>query len=520
MPENAEQQAPGGEGQAPAAVDEDASGEAAAPDANESSSAPRQPLFRLAAYQADDAEAPDAGTGGAIENPLRPAAMPAGENEAGTNAEAKSDGGKKAGEKKKSDQKKSAGKKAAEPKAKGQKTADSDSTSPKAPSAADSPPPGENSAVEKPAPTEPVATEPAATEPAAAGPAGEGEMTPDPPSLSLPPAPAGVGEAATSGETAAGAAKGPSDEVKRQIRGVLAMRKIQDAFDAIAARVDDYRSQQVQWEVTKKGTEPRPLDYEAMAAEYKLSTGATGLVNAFELAQLPLGRASTREGSVPQVAFGQQLNMLRPMEAFDVVARTQYMFFKTDEVKEHVLKLTGEKPRRQVIDTWKMVQARELARKEAEKLAAEVAKSGKSLSDFFSGTSQREVIKPDAFTWMTQPEVPSFSMLTNFEISNVPGVEMPGNDFMREVFRLRQGEAGAAMNQPHTTAYVVRVTELSPSDEDLWQRFQSTPYASYMGVAQSDQVELYRSWLESIEESAGLKWVRDPDQLREDPDSQ
>ena len=43
------------------------------------------------------------------------------------------------------------------------------------------------------------------------------------------------------------------------------------------------------------------------------------------------------------------------------------------------------------------------------------------------------------------------------ELSQVPGVELPGQEFMEAVSKLKLNEAGTAVNQSHDKVYVVRV---------------------------------------------------------------
>jgi len=88
---------------------------------------------------------------------------------------------------------------------------------------------------------------------------------------------------------------------------------------------------------------------------------------------------------------------------------------------------------------------------------------------------------------------------------------MPGNDFMRAVFDLEEGEIGMAMNRPKTAVYVVRVKESHPLPDILWRCFLDEDYLEYFRVGYTDQIESERAWLDQIKSAAGLRWNREPE---------
>ena len=72
------------------------------------------------------------------------------------------------------------------------------------------------------------------------------------------------------------------------------------------------------------------------------------------------------------------------------------------------------------------------------------------------------------------------------KLSEVEGVDMPGEAFMRTVFGLKKGEIGVAMNQPQTVAYVVKVIEFAPPPRLLMDLFETTSPERYLDVARPD----------------------------------
>jgi hypothetical protein len=54
-----------------------------------------------------------------------------------------------------------------------------------------------------------------------------------------------------------------------------------------------------------------------------------------------------------------------------------------------------------------------------------------------------------------------------YRLSQPDGIDAPGPEFMTEVFKLNDGEVGAALNNDHTIAYVIRVVEHQPPMQEL-----------------------------------------------------
>ena len=80
---------------------------------------------------------------------------------------------------------------------------------------------------------------------------------------------------------------------------------------------------------------------------------------------------------------------------------------------------------------------------------------------------------------------------------------------MREVFSLKKGETGAAMNQPQTVAYVVRTVDSALPMFVLLAEFESSSPDSYAALAQGDMRQTYESWLKELKKQAGLTWAPD-----------
>jgi len=330
--------------------------------------------------------------------------------------------------------------------------------------------------------------------------------------------PAEKPEAAPKDEKAAEPKAGPSEQDKRLIRERIADEKVKVIFDGLRGRMDKYGSAWSKYEDAlikgKTAIEPAPLDFDALAKELGLTAGKTGLISQIDAQGSDIG-SSVIEGREPAwlIAF-TSLSKYRPEMSRDGQGN-YYLFWKTQDERERVPKFDDQGVRDEVLRTWKMIRARSLAMTEADKLAGEARKSDKFLKQTFADRPDLHVIFPEPFSWMTFGNVPLGSAPSAARLSAVPGIDMPGQEFMRAVFDLQPRQVGTALNAPKTAAYVVRVTELSPSENVLWALFEVDNFSTYAPVAQEDQRQIYIAWLDEIKAAVGFKWEKKPEQIVE-----
>jgi hypothetical protein len=316
---------------------------------------------------------------------------------------------------------------------------------------------------------------------------------------------------------------GLSEATKTRIRREIAYEKIQKVFGGLSEQLDQYRRQLSKYEVAviqqrdKKGdktppTPPAKPNFEKLAQENGLTVDSTGLIAQWEAQSRDVG-ASLVGGRSPVWLYAfTAMTKFKPEMSGDLKGDL-YLFWKTDEAKERIPKFEDDGVRDRVLRQWKMVRARKLALEKAESLAAEAAKSGKSLRQTFEKDPNLQVIAPPPFSWLTFGNVALGSAPGAVRISTVPGVGSDAEDFMRTVFHLRPDDVGSAFNAPQTVAYVVRLIEFTPSHDVLWKQFEVDDFSKYVPAAQSDRQKLMRAWLEEIKTSAGVKWNRKADQM-------
>jgi hypothetical protein len=93
---------------------------------------------------------------------------------------------------------------------------------------------------------------------------------------------------------------------------------------------------------------------------------------------------------------------------------------------------------------------------------------------------------------------------------------MPGEDFMRGVFRLSPGEFGVTHNHPQLTYYAVHLLFYDPSRDALYAQFGSEDQRKYMMLARADMFRIFKGWIEGIMDDAGIRWKRPPKEERFD----
>jgi hypothetical protein len=311
----------------------------------------------------------------------------------------------------------------------------------------------------------------------------------------------------------------PLNDVKDEIRKTLARQAAHDKVHEVLHRVQDRLAQfETQWtlydtlepEEKKSKAAPTRPDFVALAKEHRLTAAETGLMSALQISGTDIGK-SRIEGGGPftQAAFEKSYPTFRPGTSEDNDGNS-YLFWKIGDTPEKVPEFDEAGAGQRVLDAWKLVQARDLATKDAEKLAADARQAKKPLAEVLAGRKDLQVLAPAPFTWLTFGNVPVWFQMRPPQYSEVTGISGAGKDFMRAVFALKAGEIGLTTDQPQSTVYVVRLVDYTPIDSVLWDMFVADDYRGYAMAARDDQMVAGRRWNEGIRADAGLEWQRDP----------
>jgi hypothetical protein len=318
--------------------------------------------------------------------------------------------------------------------------------------------------------------------------------------------------------------------VKEQIRLTLATEKVMKSIPLIEEKMRDYFQVYYTHLDQEKATPPMP-DLTAFVEEQGLALTTVPLDTIFGAVKSEFARGAAEreylfnlfnEGPIvfePKKVEGE--NILLWVTEVQLESKPE----KLEEMKEVVLK------------RWKEVEARPLALKRAEELAAEARSSEKSLAETFAGQNTGQntvpVVETEPFTYKSYGasmyaaflamrgipprigEVCEKGVAVNDSEIDNRWIVAPGVDFMETASSLAVGETGVVFNQPQTVAYVIRITGSSPSEEVLWERFQMASIMEYYLAGQPETIaEARTAWLNKIYEKAGFKWVQKPERTQ------
>ncbi|TWU14466.1 hypothetical protein CA54_33120 [Symmachiella macrocystis] len=317
---------------------------------------------------------------------------------------------------------------------------------------------------------------------------------------------------------------------------------------------DDFENrktrEELQAETEKNAAAEAPKAAESLkklGEKFKAAYASTGLVSAqqlFEMGRNEDGEASTEDSisdsrqaggvalpgqprtSTIQLAFSSQL-LYGPYDVEGMINSDRFLFWKVQDRVDHVPASLAD-VRDEVLKSWKLAKARELAEAHAKSLVESVGNKelAKALPE---GTPVGETT---SFTWLYQPEnvnpspmarrpPPTISEVSfGGPIADQTRVTVADETFMKTVFdELGVFDVGVASSGDLSAYYVVRIKQRDLADPDIdgsqfmrenkfthpaLRAFMSTPYDELAVHAQ--QVVLYE-WSEDLKKSFDVEWV-------------
>jgi hypothetical protein len=363
--------------------------------------------------------------------------------------------------------------------------------------------PTETKPGDKPAETKPTEAKPAETKPA--DPTAKPAETKPAPTDPADPAAKPEDKPAEPKEVKFKPLEEVQDEIRTTLARPIAADKRQKVVGEIIAAVNAYSRDFNRWKIysqreqssktdkndksskveSKKYEKPQPLDLSKVLEGTSLQLqeiplvdqhevqaevdetdkdGVTKKVPKYEIAKSYLFDLSNFSvgGIRPfaEVAFAEKDNFYSPQTLPFPWENKQFMggggsevwvYWRTDEVAAKERDFAAA--RKDVLQFWKEREALRLAQAAANDLA-EKAGQGKDLKSLVA--KPEEVITPPAFSWYTTGATGQFGG-GGVSFGEVPGVKYPGQEFRQAVFDLQVGQAGAALDQPHRTVWVVKI---------------------------------------------------------------
>ncbi|GIW87350.1 MAG: hypothetical protein KatS3mg108_1674 [Isosphaeraceae bacterium] len=271
------------------------------------------------------------------------------------------------------------------------------------------------------------------------------------------------------------------DEVRLALAGERARDEIDDRFNQIRREVmdpflDRYDlAEEANREAREAGRPvtdlPRPVGsdgrslLQAAAERLGLTYERTPPLDRFAAeTTMPIARAQFGTGPAARripfadYVFAPRASLYESFELTDPVGR-RYLAWKVDDQPDRVPTLEEVRPR--VVEAWKLVQASELARKEAEALADQARLQG---GDLAAVAGNRPII-----TTSEQPQVIRTPALSPFALpesrpSEIPELPNAGAELRKALFALEPGVVQVAPNAPKTVYYVLTLDRRTPAD--------------------------------------------------------
>ncbi|MEZ6135609.1 MAG: hypothetical protein R3C53_11935 [Pirellulaceae bacterium] len=315
------------------------------------------------------------------------------------------------------------------------------------------------------------------------------------------------------------------DEITEQLARTAAVPKFEEVLtQAIQEEMTPYYHafreyqafQQSGVDASEAGELPPRPDLKKYAEANNLIYGETGMVDAMQLSRTPFGLsqmprdAQAFSGMVASTMMEPQVAPFIPLQSnyFDQAASqmsgraifSQWVFWKTAERPAYIPDLT--EVREEVIEAWKRVQARDLAKQAAEAIAKKVSTAGSEpWQSTLSATEQALLVETDPFPWMSR-------LGNQPDVTVVPKLDNIGEDFMKAVFDTPVGQTGVAPNAAKGIYYAFRVVEKGPTEEDLRDRFNADPQKSGpLSIGRVESQRLFAEWYESLDRELGVEWM-------------
>ncbi|MAT69004.1 MAG: hypothetical protein CMJ58_05715 [Planctomycetaceae bacterium] len=309
------------------------------------------------------------------------------------------------------------------------------------------------------------------------------------------------------------------DEIRREVARVKAIERVQselrNAYETLRTQYSKHRRAVATAMEEEQDAPELPAELtnlEPLAERYGVTAETTPELTQRELYQdTMVGQAiepDRRAEVVAQAAFSH-LEVGEPYFAVEAMGDC-YLVVKVKDTPREVPEL--EDVRDQVVAAWRENEAAELALKKAEELAGKVADADRSFAELMADAGYRVIPQTDPFSWM------SFGLAADdsyqLQISDVPGLDNVGSEFMEKVFSLKDDETAAIMNIDRSAAYVVKIHSREQTSDELREAFLRTGWNTrdprIGGVLQmlqrSSTQELIRGLSERLQFQLNEEW--------------
>jgi hypothetical protein len=246
----------------------------------------------------------------------------------------------------------------------------------------------------------------------------------------------------------------------------------------------------------------------------------TQLLDAYEILDTEVGKLSVGLGiqSFPlqQIYMFSDVELYRPFPANEgFLGDTQYAVWKEADQPQRTAE--RKEVEEQLVRAAKMKEAFKLAQAKAEELAAKAREQAdqslrKSVGPVENAAA---IVEPAPFSWLSSGLAPG-GMGLRLQVTDIPEVKNPGEEFMQTVLDLQPGEVGVAADESHQRVYVIRLIEQTPKEDILRQMFLARG-VNDRNISQqyaSERVQTIGEWMDNVvTKEMQVNWNRTPQQF-------
>ncbi len=315
------------------------------------------------------------------------------------------------------------------------------------------------------------------------------------------------------------------DEVKSQIAREMATatatKIVDDKFEQVYSAMRIYQAElstyqnQIKQPGSEKVEAPVKPDLNALAKEYGLDYGTTGVVNSEAIALMPIGRSSVNVGAstqpIPVPRFVEAVSGLgeafNPLQSVALAGQStlRFVFWKTE--LELPSTPSFEAAKENVAAVWKVQEAQKLAETSAKETAGRVGSSGQIGDALTSDIERKLVVEPSPFTAMNRMFLMFMQLRMSGadEVSQIDQLQPVDMGFMETVFAAKPGETVVAPDRQRTVYYVVHLIEKAPPIEELLANFQRAPTEGVSALVSRSNQQSIQAMQMGIESRLGFR---------------
>ena len=288
-------------------------------------------------------------------------------------------------------------------------------------------------------------------------------------------------------------------------------RRFEDVRGTMLDFADEYSAVRDQNEETG-ADDPLPAkpDLKSFASKADLVLESTPLLDEAEAAKhgrissARVGLGGSTEGrSFVDEFFSPGETLFEPIEMSDMLGRV-YLAWKVEDRPARVPSLDEKGIRSEVVRAWKREQARPLARKAAEELAAKAKAAGGSLNAEVIGDRTILTTDPIARLESAGLPIPNQFNSTQARPTEIPQIPNAGEAVRDALFGLETGQVAVAPDQPEDAFYTLALERRNP----VGYTTLYAPTGPRMGLQTEvqDEARMKRldAWMAHLRAQAGL----------------